>query len=348
MSNENNLGFIELFKSDLPKISPRNNPVGHKYSSASKVLNYQRLLGEYSMHQSVLMAYPYSLNIEPTNACRLKCPLCPPVRLRRQYRRTGMMPFANFKQILDEMSPYLFFVELYGWGEPFDNPDIFKMIRYAHDHKIMTSLSSHFNFLTEEQIGSIVKSGLDFITLSIDGSNQKEYSSYRIGGNFDNVLGSLRLLMQNKKEQQTTFPITKWQYLISENNSAGVEAARDLAKETGVDIFSAFPMIPSLGKGLSEVSSSISPAPKNNTHGYSCDALWKRSSIGWDGTVFPCPALYAEIHSFGNVFSDGGLKTIWNSAKYVRARQTILGQNSIQPSDVICSRCDQWLITHIR
>lgn len=44
MGNENTLGFTELFKSDLPKISPRKNPVGHKYSSASKVLNYQRLL----------------------------------------------------------------------------------------------------------------------------------------------------------------------------------------------------------------------------------------------------------------------------------------------------------------
>ena len=60
---------------------------------------------------------PKMLNIEPTNHCDLKCPLCP-TGLEDKSVERGTMKIEQFKPVIDRLSKYLQSVNLYSWGEP--------------------------------------------------------------------------------------------------------------------------------------------------------------------------------------------------------------------------------------
>ena len=47
---------------------------------------------------------------------------------------------------------------------------------------------------------SFVENKVDTLIVSLDGSDQKTYSSYRIGGNFDTVISNIRKLIKIKND----------------------------------------------------------------------------------------------------------------------------------------------------
>src|SRR5512135_3607653 len=73
--------------------------------------------------------YPAAVCIDPVNICQLKCPLCPTGADRLNYERE-MMPLATFKIVICNL-PFIKKIDLFNWGEPFLNPDILEMVRYA-------------------------------------------------------------------------------------------------------------------------------------------------------------------------------------------------------------------------
>ena len=76
---------------------------------------------------------------------------------------------------------------MHNWGEPFLNPDILPMVRYARKNRIGTTISSNLNLVNrgEEFLEEVVESGLDHLTVSIDGTTQDVYEAYRKGGRLE-------------------------------------------------------------------------------------------------------------------------------------------------------------------
>jgi MoaA/NifB/PqqE/SkfB family radical SAM enzyme len=70
-------------------------------------------------------------------------------------------------------------------GEPCLHPDIFRMIRYAHDQRTLVRLSSSLNRYSEEMARQTVEAGLDSIIVSVDGATEASYSSYRRRGKLE-------------------------------------------------------------------------------------------------------------------------------------------------------------------
>lgn len=69
-----------------------------------------------------------------------------------------------------------------------------------------------------------------------------------------------------------------------------------------------------------------------------------KSVVNWDGSVFPCCAVYGDRYSFGNALSEG-FASVWNGKKYVAARREILGK--IKESNTICHICKQNDFLHL-
>ena len=148
---------------------------------------------------------PYILKVENTNICNFQCPVCYENRKKHDFegaRGYGRMEIKDFQKIVNELSPWVYRINLYGFGEPFLFDEIFDMIRYATDHNISVAITSNFNCVSQDKISKILDSGLEHLVISIDGVDQKSYEKYQVGGNFEKVISNIQMLIKKKKERR--------------------------------------------------------------------------------------------------------------------------------------------------
>jgi len=81
---------------------------------------------------------------------------------------------------MDEVGDYVFFLDLFNWGEPLLDPNLEELVRIASARRIVTNVSSNLSLpLSDERIESLVKSGLCQLVVSLDGTSQETYQNYR-------------------------------------------------------------------------------------------------------------------------------------------------------------------------
>ena len=240
--------FIEKLQIDhwntVQEVSPplRRFPEGETWRRTPKLLklrrylNARRAIAAMKRGAGRLSSYPTYLTIDPFSACNLKCPLCPTGNGRITLKK-GRLQTEMFRHIVDEMGTYLYSIDMFNWGEPLLNKDIYEMIAYAHQHHIITSVSSNFHYFDAQVAERMIKSGLDYLILSIDGATQATYEQYRVGGNLETVLRNVRTLTDTRKRLGSRTPYIFWQYLVFRHNEYEIEQARVLAAELGVDEF---------------------------------------------------------------------------------------------------------------
>ena len=234
---------VKKFFRTFPHLGPviTRFPIsGRTYRNAGAFRGLLRLANHYANYAQMLMkkdtvfGYPSHLIIDITNICTLKCTLCP-TGAGLPGRKKGMMPLATFKRIIDEAGRYLISIDLFNWGEPLLNSDVYEMIAYAHKRHIVTSVSSNFQHFSEKAAEQLISSGLDILILSIDGASQESYEKYRVGGDFRKAIDHVSLVVKKKRESGSVHPHICWQFLVMRHNEHEVEAAQKMAKELGVD-----------------------------------------------------------------------------------------------------------------
>ena len=313
-----------------------------------------------------VFGYPSHLTVDVTNVCNLRCPLCP-TGVGAPGRGKGSMSLATFKKIVDEMGKYLISIDLFNWGEPLLNPDVYEMIAYAHKRGIVTSISSNFQYFNDRAAEKLVASGLDNLILSIDGASQESYEKYRIGGDFQKAIDNISILVKAKKNHSAGHPYIYWQYLMMKHNENEIETARKLAEDLGVDKISfehaylpvsteheAMKWLPENPKNhrydmghLRKTWAEQGPrndSPKDDHEGdrefrrrVNCSWLWTQTTINWDGSVSPCCAIYEPSHDFGNI-TDTSFKRVWNNRKYMASRR-FSSKGETSDIETVCMRC---------
>jgi MoaA/NifB/PqqE/SkfB family radical SAM enzyme len=104
--------------------------------NASKV--YSSFMLTKWLKRPIQWGLPFSVAIEPTTACNLRCPECPS-GLRSFSRPTGNLKEDFFRKTIDELHKEVFYLTFYFQGEPYINPDFLEMVKYAHSKGIYTS-----------------------------------------------------------------------------------------------------------------------------------------------------------------------------------------------------------------
>jgi len=301
--------------------------------------------------------FPTSINLEPTNNCNLKCPLCPSGTGKLKYKK-GVMSFESYKIIIDKI-PTLNELLLFNWGEPFLNPYIFDMVKYAKENQIKTTIDSNFSFKRNDKFfENIVLSGLDKLILSIDGASQESYKKYRIGGDFELVLSNIIKLVKVKERFNSLLPDIIWNFIINKYNEAEIIEAKKMAIDIGINFNTAkiglSDDLPDLDFEECIEDRKRSWLPNNikhikdhyiGEHRYplyktKCIQLFKTTIINHNGKVFPCCWVTNEINSFGDILKESFYK-IWNNDKYQHSRS--LFNSSISTTnniDTVCNYCN--------
>ncbi|MEO6244241.1 MAG: radical SAM protein [Opitutaceae bacterium] len=175
------------------------------------------------------------LQVEPSLACRLRCPGCANfadarVRLPRRHMDLGM--FERILRSLREERYAIGEFEYCGQGEPLMHPNFPALVDLAREYfpaspqRLITS--GNFDFHTETAGRRI-----DEIMVSCDGVGQENYARQRVRGD---VTQALRFLRDAAATAIGAGTRVVWKYILFEWNDSEAEiaAAEHLAAEFGV------------------------------------------------------------------------------------------------------------------
>ncbi len=311
-------------------------------------LNWIRSNLELRRGASYIGARPLKLTVDPTNACQLRCALCP-TGLHLHDRGTGQASPRLFESLLDQLGAYVFFMDFFNWGEPLLNSHLEDYIEMAAARGIVCGVSTNLSLpLSSARIRRLVTCGLHEITVSLDGASQETYATYRRGGRLDLVLDNMRHLVAEKSQLRLATPVITWQFLVFRFNEHEIEKARAMAAEIGVEIAFRPPLVevdrypvrdkdPAAWRAANPKYQSAEE-PRAAEEGR-CAWHYMSAAVNWDGGIAPCCTLFEQRHDFGSVGPHGEVlyMQVQNNASYLAARDRMAGRRG--PSGVICERC---------
>lgn len=187
--------------------------------------------------KNAYLGYPYCLLVEPTNACNIKCPLCPsPPWLNSRPR--GFLSFDNFLKLIDNSKDIIYRLNMTQGGEPFLNKEICKMIKYANRFNLYKLIFTNATLLDKQLSSEIIDSGLEHIVISFDGFSKDTYESFRQGANFEKTVENIKTLGYIKVKYRSIKPFIEIQWILTKYNESEVNRAKkEISNWQGINTF---------------------------------------------------------------------------------------------------------------
>lgn len=290
----------------------------------------------YALQNPRPWANPDRMYLESTNACNLRCIMCPTGRGMVR-RKKGLLDWELFRQIVEEMASRVSVTTLHIWGEPLLHPRIVDMIATCREHGLRAEISTNAVLLTPEMSRAILEAGPEAIYLCLDGTTPETYEAVRREASFaqtrENILRFLELRVQGGYAR----PRTKLQIIELSPTQAQIEEFKRIWSVPGVDQINV-KAFDSWGDQIAEISA-LRPGEKASLPArYPCPNLWYHVHIYWDGTLVCCDRDYDALYPLGNV-QDGVMKA-WRGPAMTRLRLKHINHDLDDvPS---CSRCVEW------
>ncbi|MFW5889866.1 MAG: radical SAM/SPASM domain-containing protein [Marinilabiliaceae bacterium] len=320
-----------------------------KAFSRKRALNFLKLLVSHFqslwLKKPVMKARPFALSVEPTPLCQLRCPECP-TGAGELDRPTGKMTLGLFSKIIEESSPFVFYLNLYFQGEPLLHPEIGAFIRKAKQHYIYTTISTNGQKLNKEMCSELVEAGISRIVVSLDGFTQPVYEIYRRKGHVETVKTGISELLKAREKRGAKYPLVVVQYLAFSHNRHELSKIKQWCRDQGVDKleikraqineFGDRTVAPDQNKSRYKTGSKGKFEIKGKARNY-CWRQWSSAAITWDGTMVPCCYDKNADHPMGHL-ADNSFEKIWNGLNANTFRNVILTNRS---SISICRNCPE-------
>ncbi len=324
-----------------------------------KVIDYKRVSNftkvKFSYYISRLTrkswhwGFPYTISIEPTTSCNLHCPECPS-GLRKFHRPTGNIDGRTIDKIIQQLGNYLIYVTFYFQGEPLLHKDFTNYIKRLKEKNIIVGTSTNAHYLNKTKALEIIDSGLDRLIISLDGTDEKSYSSYRRGGDFNLVIQNIKTMVKQRQLSKAKHPFIELQFIVFKHNEHQIKDIERLAKELGIDKLSlktaqlyefeeGNALMPGLVKYSRYTKTEDGKYRIKGKLPKHCNRSWSGSVISWDGNVVPCCFDKDADHTFGNIMEQE-YKNIQSNNDYKKFLQQILDDRS---KIEICRNCSEGL-----
>jgi radical SAM protein with 4Fe4S-binding SPASM domain len=288
----------------------------------------------------VISGMPVSVSAELTNNCNLRCPECASGS-EVITRGRGFMNIELYEKLISELSPYLYYINLYFQGEPMMHPQFFSFA--ALSRNINTVVSTNGHFLSPENSEKLAVSGLKKLIVSLDGMDQKVYSIYRHNGDFGKVVAGIKNVTSAIVRHNSSLNM-EIQFLVNRHNEHQIPEAERFAKDVGarlklksmqiINSHDAEEWMPAERKFRRYKESDGRYIIKSSLPDR-CMRLFFNPVITWDGKIIPCCFDKDAEFVMGDLNNES-FKSIWNGKRYNEFRKKILtGRNKID----ICRNC---------
>ncbi len=331
-----------------------------QYLTALKVLNIAAVTVQQRLKTEYVVGRPFQLSIEPTNVCPTKCVLCPTGQ-RLHGRPKGTICFEEYARLIDRCKRWAYTVNLFQWGDPLNAPRIYDMIRYAHDARIFTHISTTLTAFSADTASAetLVRSGLDLLSCSFHGASDQTFALYQGNHRFDEMVEKIRLIVATKKRLGSLTPRIQMHCVVMKSNEHEMEQFSALARELEcVPTFTS----PSLNLRFLGLDRELRPLdisrdelerkvkermdawlPDNPLYVIEpyrrirsgearygdfggekvsdCEWPWKAVVVTWDSKVSVCCGSWTPAQDYGDL-STQSWSQIWNSPTYREARRS--------------------------
>lgn len=312
-------------------------------NSSRKFLNLLHVYWDMWRGNVITSSRPYIFVLEVTNVCNLKCPFCLTGKGISGGREVRHMDFDESRKIIDAVADYVYLLQLYTWGEPLLNKDIIQIIEYAKRKNMYVMLSTNGTAMTPTYVDRLLNSGIDYITVAIDGGSDETYEKYRVGGNYTKVLNNVKNLLEQRKTRNLDAPFVEWQFIVFKHNEHEVKETESMAYEIGVDKFTPLPAYVEDENWLPVGKEYRKTKLYNPERLKNCDRPWSHLNVRADGGVASCCYEFLKKDDFGNLNKDN-FDGIWNNSFFRESRKLIHQFRKskgmkIDDSTLICHGC---------
>ena len=291
---------------------------------------------------------PKRFRLEACTLCQLNCEDCYMRKEEKTHKLKcgkGYLKFKDFKNFIDKNN--VEWVGLSNNGEIFLNPDLLKIMKYAHEkHVVLSDCNGvNLNNVKEDALEGLVKYEFERLDISLDGASQETYAQYRVGGNFNNVVENIKKINHYKKIYNSKFPHLIWKFIIFGHNEHEIPKAKQMAKELGIDIqfvsnwsltYSPLKNIDFIKKELPNMAVTYEELRLANGTS-ACIQMWETPQINYDGQLQGCCVNYDFDYDV-NVFKDGLLKSL-NNPKFIAAKRLLTGKKVSKNMALNCRSC---------
>ena len=281
---------------------------------------------------------PWTMFIEPTNACDFRCKFCPTGHLpllAKAGRKVAMMDFKLYTSVIDDLKFFpqkLKMLNLYKDGESLLHPRFIEMVRYAKQSRVSEKiwLKTNGNNLSFELNNELATCGLDMIGISafteqgfwdIAGT-RVDYQQYR--ANIKDLHGrgvpiSVKVAdtgLTEKEKRTFLDDFTDICDYITIEGLHGWSASDTYDWKLGTD---------------------QSFDGTERTKKIACPLVMYMLTISANGDISICNDDFAHYHQLGNA-EDKSINDIWNGEKLKSFRRMHL--NGLRHVNPACDSCD--------
>lgn len=280
----------------------------------------------FTRHQRLpVPEFPQSILLEPTNACNLRCRMCPAYGEGvKKSREVGFIKKELWMKAIDEIGswPSPVNLDIHGAGEPLLHPQFFDIVSYAKSkNNIIVGFLCNGTIFDQKKAMAVMELGIDWVCFSVDGAQKEIFEYYRKGAVLESVEENIRYLislrnhnakptisfnMVNHEEADINMFIDKWAGLV---DSLQVSLKRPVLREENPRLTLLKP----------------------------CPLLYQQLVIGWPGMTGLCCEDYWGDYLTGD-FHRESLYDIWHGKRLEKARK--LHEISRQKKLYLCRTCD--------
>lgn len=295
--------------------------------------------------QGIPLSTPYIVQMFPVYGCNFRCSYCihsVPREQRGYISDQAFMEYNLYKKCIDDMCVFPERVKMLrfaGTGEPLLHKDIAKMVSYAAEKKVASSIDIVTNgaLLTPNLSKDLINAGLSRLRVSIQGVNAQKYKQTTgIDFNLDEFIENLTYFYDNKRNTQIYLKIIDCA-LEEKDEERFFKIFGDIC-----DVIAIEHLLPA----VSQIDySSISRGNNNLTQNGTiiqevevCPQPFYLMQINPEGNIVPCCAMETTC-VVGNCNIES-LHDIWSGNRYNSFRKMqLIRQKEKYP---VCKKCQQY------
>ncbi len=273
--------------------------------------------------------FPEHVDMELSSACNMRCPMCYTITENyiKNVKRTNMT-LQRIEKVLKECGEKNLYSLRLSWrGELTLNQSWIEAIKMAKKYGIKeVSTLTNALLLTPDKFEQMLKAGLDWLTISVDGTGEK-YNEIRAPAKFDDLIDKLKKFKEIKKKYNSVKPVIK------------VQTIWPAIKDNPEEYFSTFrPLVDQVTcNQLVDYLAQDDPNKMVHAPKFNCHVLYQRLTIGADGRILLCYNDEFDKHILGHVDEDS-LENVWHGKKMSEARAVHKKNKGIEVYEA-CKKC---------
>lgn len=210
-----------------------------KYNNTLQVFK-DYCLKTLSYHLEHPLVKPERINIATTFSCPLNCEMC---SIPETDEGGNELTVDQWKEILRQVADWGIRHVSFSGGETMSRKEkTLELLKFAKDLGLEIDLITNGMFFDDETVKEILETGVDRVTLSVEGSTEERHDKIRGEGSFESVMNAAKKL--NKYRRITDYVEYEFSTVVLNKNYDDLLDIYDLMKEMDFDFINYQALLP--------------------------------------------------------------------------------------------------------